>query len=460
MTLFHSDGTGAAEELAFLRVRDELASAMSKFKPFNSAHEAYAVIAEEVDELWDEVKKHQDKRDYDRMGKECIQVAAMAVRMFLEVVESKTRGHEKIEPKVTNPLPGYYTHRCKACGVWKATTRDQTFCGTCGKAMEKIEPRTEGEPKVKRLPSMDELKAMGYPLPSAFASPEARAVAEEKAREHVRANGPYPGHPDAAMGPIHQALDAEAATMEPKYKPAVDWSALTPQEICKALEPTQAEIDVAATLARAHEQNREQHAAALAKAAGKEEPKVTRLADLADPSTRGQENPAAIPAQEAEQWRNVDVVECYFCKGKGPSTDMSFCVEDGWYHSKGCPIVPPPAPITTALDDMAKLLTEFLEHEGAEGYSVGMRERAEKILSQLQKPAPGDPIKFVTDALAEMVTTIFPPPKLAPAPKQDQWDHYWCPTCIRSIHVHKDSQTPICQCGRRMISTTAEKGVR
>ena len=58
----------------------ELRNAVRKFKPFNSAHEGYAVLKEEVDELWDDIK------DNNRHGAwvEARQVAAMAARFILD----------------------------------------------------------------------------------------------------------------------------------------------------------------------------------------------------------------------------------------------------------------------------------------------------------------------------------------------------------------------------------------
>lgn len=67
----------------------EVRNATEKWPPFNSAHEAYAVLAEEVDELWDHVKTNQKKRDLADMQKEAIQVAAMAVRFALEVCDEE-----------------------------------------------------------------------------------------------------------------------------------------------------------------------------------------------------------------------------------------------------------------------------------------------------------------------------------------------------------------------------------
>ena len=64
-------------------IEDELWKARRKFAPMNGPHEGYAVILEELDELWEEVKaKKQDKA---RMREEAIQVAAMAARFVEDV---------------------------------------------------------------------------------------------------------------------------------------------------------------------------------------------------------------------------------------------------------------------------------------------------------------------------------------------------------------------------------------
>jgi len=53
---------------------------------FHNQHEAYAVILEEVDELWDEIKKNQKKYDLAAQRKEATQAAAMLVRLLVELV--------------------------------------------------------------------------------------------------------------------------------------------------------------------------------------------------------------------------------------------------------------------------------------------------------------------------------------------------------------------------------------
>jgi hypothetical protein len=68
--------TDAANEI--LR---EAESARAKFAPLNSSHEGYAVIAEELDELWDDVKGNDVVHAID----EAVQVGAMALRFIADM---------------------------------------------------------------------------------------------------------------------------------------------------------------------------------------------------------------------------------------------------------------------------------------------------------------------------------------------------------------------------------------
>jgi hypothetical protein len=71
-------------------VYDEFVRASSKFPPFASEHEGYAILKEEVDELWDAVKLNQKHPErYESCRKECIQVAAMALRFLYDRVPER-----------------------------------------------------------------------------------------------------------------------------------------------------------------------------------------------------------------------------------------------------------------------------------------------------------------------------------------------------------------------------------
>jgi len=70
---------------ALLDVVAEIKSARAQHPPMRGAHEGYAVLLEEVDELWAEVKDR--RRDLDAMRREAIQIAAMAIAFAAEVCE-------------------------------------------------------------------------------------------------------------------------------------------------------------------------------------------------------------------------------------------------------------------------------------------------------------------------------------------------------------------------------------
>jgi hypothetical protein len=73
-----------AEKAIDLIIKEYL-SATSKNGPFNSAHEGFAVLHEEFDELKTEVWKNASKRDKEKMLREAIQVAAMGMRFAVDI---------------------------------------------------------------------------------------------------------------------------------------------------------------------------------------------------------------------------------------------------------------------------------------------------------------------------------------------------------------------------------------
>ncbi len=80
------------DEAALVEVAEELARARCQHGQFNSAHEGYAVIPEELDELWEEVRCRREARLPHRLRHEARQVAAMAVRFMVDVA---SRGEEQ-----------------------------------------------------------------------------------------------------------------------------------------------------------------------------------------------------------------------------------------------------------------------------------------------------------------------------------------------------------------------------
>lgn len=64
-------------------VAEELSAAIAAHPPFHSAHEGYAVILEELDELWAEITPRM--KNHAAIRKEALQVAAMALRYIVDL---------------------------------------------------------------------------------------------------------------------------------------------------------------------------------------------------------------------------------------------------------------------------------------------------------------------------------------------------------------------------------------
>lgn len=57
------------------------------FPAYNSSHEGHAVILEELDELWDEIKDNKRAGTMDRQRAEALQVASTAVRFVIDICD-------------------------------------------------------------------------------------------------------------------------------------------------------------------------------------------------------------------------------------------------------------------------------------------------------------------------------------------------------------------------------------
>jgi hypothetical protein len=64
----------------------EAKRAEDKYKrPYASEHEFYGVLIEEIEELWDEIKKKDEIRDYELIKKECIQCISVIMRYLKQI---------------------------------------------------------------------------------------------------------------------------------------------------------------------------------------------------------------------------------------------------------------------------------------------------------------------------------------------------------------------------------------
>jgi hypothetical protein len=69
---------------------EELNKATAAYPAMRSAHEGFAILLEEVEELKAHVWVKQSKRDIAAMRKEAVQVAAMALRFIADVCNEET----------------------------------------------------------------------------------------------------------------------------------------------------------------------------------------------------------------------------------------------------------------------------------------------------------------------------------------------------------------------------------
>lgn len=70
---------------------EEIVRARKTHGPIASAHEGYAIMLEELDEVKEHVWMKQKLRDQGKMRKELVQLAAMAVAMIVEIADADNR---------------------------------------------------------------------------------------------------------------------------------------------------------------------------------------------------------------------------------------------------------------------------------------------------------------------------------------------------------------------------------
>jgi hypothetical protein len=70
-----------------VEIQDEVLAMVKEHGDFRSLHEGYAVILEELEELWDEVKRPPERRDLQRLRSEALNVAASAAKFALFVAK-------------------------------------------------------------------------------------------------------------------------------------------------------------------------------------------------------------------------------------------------------------------------------------------------------------------------------------------------------------------------------------
>lgn len=98
---------------------DELSQAILMFPPMRSAHEGYAIILEELDELWEEIRNNKADGSNERQRKEAIQVAAMAMRFVLDISDKGKHRNEIAKDlcsRCSHPDEQHNSGGCMMCG--------------------------------------------------------------------------------------------------------------------------------------------------------------------------------------------------------------------------------------------------------------------------------------------------------------------------------------------------------
>ncbi|HKZ42981.1 MAG TPA: hypothetical protein VJ044_18625 [Candidatus Hodarchaeales archaeon] len=68
-------------------IEKEYRRARTLYPPFHSYHEGYAILLEELDEFWEEIKKKRG--NLEKVENEITQVGAMALAILVDLVHKK-----------------------------------------------------------------------------------------------------------------------------------------------------------------------------------------------------------------------------------------------------------------------------------------------------------------------------------------------------------------------------------
>lgn len=98
--MFDSDRYRAQANAAL----DEVLRARKTWPPFNSAHEGFAVLLEEVDELKAHVWTKQKNRNLEAMRTEALQIAAMAISFAADCCGEQVMPGERVCPAVAEAV--------------------------------------------------------------------------------------------------------------------------------------------------------------------------------------------------------------------------------------------------------------------------------------------------------------------------------------------------------------------
>ena len=100
---------------ALYMVYEEYQKAIAKNERYHNAHEGYAVIKEEFDELWDEIRKKESARSKEAMTLEAVQTCAMLIRFLVEICGVEVSGYCASCGKVFEEGDLVYGNMCTDC---------------------------------------------------------------------------------------------------------------------------------------------------------------------------------------------------------------------------------------------------------------------------------------------------------------------------------------------------------